>query len=336
MSTRRGSCPHLTGGGTFARRLEPARHRRDRDEGFSLVELAVTLLIVAIVIPLAFGLIKNLLQQSQNVHDTIAGLQQDQTAGESLLQYLHGTIVILPGSNATALNASILAGVDPTTQTPQTATLAAVLTNAANPALGATFTTSLTPAGGSTSSVGTYGALSSSNVFTYYYVSPTGGTASTSTPTNAQLSTIIGVGINVTFLAGPHVPTEGFQAVHPTTFATRIYLQNSAGAPAPTTTVILSSQTRSPAINSPLSVLATISTVPDGGTVTFLVTLGTASPVAQPVCTAPIAVTTAGSSAGTATCTFTPTVRGTYNFSATYSGTSKFQPSTSSILPINV
>ena len=57
----------------------------------------------------------------------MTGVQQDQTAGQALMQYLHAAIVILPGSNATTLNASILAGVN-SSGTAQTATLQAVLT----------------------------------------------------------------------------------------------------------------------------------------------------------------------------------------------------------------
>ena len=99
--------------------------------------MIVTLVIVSLIIPVALMLVTNIFQQSQNVHDTILGVQQDQTAGQSLLQYLHATIVVLPGSNATTLNASILAGVN-SSGTTQTATLNAVFTNSANPKMDAT------------------------------------------------------------------------------------------------------------------------------------------------------------------------------------------------------
>ena len=195
-------------------------------------------MVVSIILTLILGFVTNLVQQSTNVRDTMTGVQQDQTAGEALLQYLHGTIVILPGSTATTLNASILAGVN-STSVPQTATLKSVLTPSSNPKFDATFTTSLSPDGVHYSNVSTYDAVNSSNVFTYWYnnynVTPV-TLASTTAPTNAELSEIVAVGIDVTFLAGPQVPTRGF-AVRATSFQTTIYLQNASGAPAPTTSV---------------------------------------------------------------------------------------------------
>lgn len=311
------------------------------EQGFTIVELLVTLLVVAIVLPLAFGLIRNLLQQSQNVGDTIAGVQQDQTAGEALLQYLHGTTVILPGSNATTLDASILAGVG-STATPYTATLQASLTNSASPNGDATFTTTLTPQGGTGHSIGTYYAVNSSSVFTYYYNDSTStttststststslpaGLAATSTPTNAQLSEIVAVGVSVTFLAGPHVPTEGYQAVHPTTFQTTIYLQNATGAPAPTSSTVVKF-TGGNQVGSSITATATVSPVPDGGGISFSVEL---SGSAVSVCTSQVPVST---TTGTATCTFTPSTVGTYDFTASFSGTGHFQPSASGATPL--
>ena len=215
------------------------RIREGEDEGFTLIETLVTLVIISVIVPIVLALVTNLFQQSQNVHDTMTGVQQDQTAGQALMQYLHAAIVILPGSNATTLNASILAGVN-SSGTAQTATLQAVLHNSGNPTLDATFTTSLTPDGGVTTSIGTYDAVNSSAVFTYFYnnysTTPV-GLASTTAPTNAQLSEIVAVAVDVTFLAGPHVPTYGFHAVRASNFQTTIYLQNAAGAPAPTSSI---------------------------------------------------------------------------------------------------
>ena len=162
-------------------------------------------------------------------------------------------------------------------------------------------------------------------MFTYYYnnysTTPV-SLASTTTPTNAQLAEIVAVGINVTFLAGPHKPVYGFHAVHASNFQTTIYLQNAAGAPAPTSATTITAPT-SAVVGSPLTLTATVSPVPDGGTVTFTVTYG-GSPLS--VCTAPVDVST---TTGTATCTFTPGSGGTYDVTASFSGTSDFQPSTS-------
>ncbi len=289
------------------------------------------MLVASVVLGLVLGFVTNLLQQSTNVRDTMAGVQQDQTAGEGLLQYLHSTIVVLPGSNARTLNASILAGVN-SSSAPQTATFQATLTPPAGPKLDANFATSLTPNGGTTRTLNDYDAVSSSTVFTYYYnnysVTPV-VLASTTTPTNAQLSEIVAVAVDVTFLAGPQVPTAGFQAVRPTTFQTTVYLQNAAGAPAPTTSVSVAPPSGTIAAGSPLTVTATVSPIPDGGTVTFTVTQGG---VALSACASPVDVSTSG----TASCTFTPATGGTYEVTASFSGTDDFQPSTSPMTAIVV
>lgn len=308
--------------------------------GFTIAEMAVTLLVTSIIIVLAFGFVTNLLQQATNVRDTMQGVQQDQTAGEGLLQFLHSAIDVLSGSNATTLNASILAGVS--SETPGTATFSAQLTNSASPNLDAVFSTTVTPCPVSASTCSTprtiddYDAVNSSAVFTYYYnnysVTPV-VLASTNTPTNAELSEIVAVGVDVTFLAGPHVPIEGFQAVRPSNFQTTVYLQNAAGAPSPTTTTTLSYSPTSPLANSPLTVTATVASgtaFPDGGTVNFTVSTGGS---ALSVCTSAAQVSTSN---GQATCTFTPLTSGAYIVSATFSGTDDFQPSTSPPTTIDV
>jgi prepilin-type N-terminal cleavage/methylation domain-containing protein len=346
MRTNRGRSP---AGTSLLGRAHRARLQRSQDDGgFTIVESVVTLAIVSIVIGLVLGYVTNLFQQSTNVGDTMAGVQQDQTAGEGLLQYLHAAIVILPGSNATTLDASILDGV--TSGTPQTATFQAVQVNSANPSLDATFQTSISPTGGycplppatpnaSCRSINDYDVVNSSTVFTYYYNSNSTTTttgscpanfACTSTPTNAQLSEIVAVGVDVTFLAGPHKPKAGFQAVRRSSFQTTVYLQNASGAPAPTSSVSVSGPSGTPSVGSPLTATATVSPVPDGGFVNFTVTLGAST---LSVCTSAVYVSTTD---GTATCTFIPAVGGTYDVSAAFSGTGDFQPSTSSVTAITV
>lgn len=330
-------------------RAHRARLQRSHDDGgFTIVESVVTLLIVTVVIGLVLGYVTNLFQQSTNVGDTMAGVQQDQTAGEGLLQYLHAAIVILPGSNATTLDASILDG--ESSGTPQTATFQAVQINSTNPSLDATFQTSISPNGGycpvppaapnaSCRSINDYDVVNSSTVFTYYYNSNSTTTttgscpanfACTSTPTNAELSEIVAVGIDVTFLAGPHTPKAGFQAVRRSSFQTTVYLQNASGAPAPTSSISVAGPSGTPAVGSPLTATATVSPIPDGGFVNFTVTLGAST---LSVCTAAVDVST---TTGQATCTFTPATGGTYDVSASFSGTADFQPSTSSVTAINV
>jgi prepilin-type N-terminal cleavage/methylation domain-containing protein len=358
----------------------PAR-RRAGDAGFTLVELVVTLLLVAIITPLAFGLIRNLLQQSTDVHDTMVGVQQDQVAGEALLQYLHGATVILAGSDATTLDASIDAGINASTQAPDTATLTAVLAEPTSPSLDATFTTSITPNGGAPSNVGTYDAVASTSVFSYFYNDTTlgattsapcsasasadlpTGLACTSAPTDPQLPAIVAVGIDVTFLAGPHVPIEGFAAVRPSNFETTVYLQNSAGVAAvasgtpttttspgtpttttspgttttvPTTTQVPQQSTRTvvagpinATIGAPATVRATVSPSPGGGTVSFVLTLdgGAISCGSGPA---------AVGADGTATCSFTPAQAGTYSLSADYSGDAQYGASSSTEIRFTV
>ena len=275
--------------------LHPARRQAEGDDGFTIMEMVVTMLILSIIVALIMAFMTNLFQQATNVRDTMSGVQQDQTAGEGLLKYLHSTIAVLPGSNATTLDASILAGVNGSS-TPQTATFSAALTDPGSAALDATFATSITAAGGTgaTSTVQDYDAMSPESIanvstvsgstaisvtsggfqgvlagmnvsgtgiasgttvtsvsnntlnlstaatatgtatlsfgqpFTYYYnnssVTPP-VLATTTSPTNAQLAEIVAVAINVTFLSGPHVPTEGFKAVRPSTFQTTVYLR---------------------------------------------------------------------------------------------------------------
>jgi prepilin-type N-terminal cleavage/methylation domain-containing protein len=102
-----------------------------------------------------------------------------------------------------------------------------------------------TPTSPKPRTVATYYALSSQNmttspVFTYYY-----WVDSVLTPLPVQtpyvpacaINEIAAVGVHITFLAGPQVPTEGYAADEPTTLDTIVYLRGSAmAAAAPTTT----------------------------------------------------------------------------------------------------
>jgi hypothetical protein len=379
-------------------RFHQARARRADDGGFTIMETVVTMAIVTAILGIVLGIITNLFQQSENVRDTMTGVQQDQTAGQALTQYLHSTTVILPGSNAATLNASILAGINGS-DTPDTATLSAVLTNSASPKRDATFSTTLTPNGGHASVINIYDVVNSVTIancmtvlngtgvtgpsggfpnvvsgmlitgpgiatrttvmgisgnsltlstnatatgtvsltfgsggFTYYYdnysTSPV-SLSSTATPGSGgiEYSEIVAIGIDIEFLAGPNVPTEGFQADRPTTFQTTVYLQNSAGAPAPSTTTTPAAS-GTVAIGQPLSVTATVTAnggQPDGGSVTFSVSLGGSS---LSVCTSPVNLNV---TTDQATCTFTPASSGAYTIGASYSGTSGFQPSQGSV-----
>ena len=96
-----------------------------------------------------------------------------------------------------------------------------------------------------TRTVATYYALSSQNmttspVFTYYYWNNTVLTAlalQNGVLPACAINEVAAVGVHLTFLAGPQVPTEGYAADEPTTLDTLVYLRGSAmAAAAPTTT----------------------------------------------------------------------------------------------------
>ena len=77
-----------------------------------------------------------------------------------------------------------------------------------------------------------------SPVFTYYsYVGTTLTPLSIQNPVPAcALNEIAAIGIHVTFLAGPQIPTEGYAADEPTTLDTIVYLRGSSTAATSTTT----------------------------------------------------------------------------------------------------
>jgi prepilin-type N-terminal cleavage/methylation domain-containing protein len=99
---------------------------------------------------------------------------------------------------------------------------------------------SCTPVSTTPRTVATYFALSSqtSPVFTYYsYVGTTLTPLSIQNPVpTCALNEIAAIGIHVTFLAGPQIPTEGYAADEPTTLDTIVYLRGSSTAATSTTT----------------------------------------------------------------------------------------------------
>lgn len=313
----------------------PSTRRPAEDEdGFTIVEMVVAMLVLSVISVLSFAFITNILQQATNVRDTMQGVQQDQTAGEGMLQYLHAATDVLSGSNANTLNVSLLAGV--VSGQPGSDTFTAQLTNSASPKLDAVFSTTITQCPISATSCGTprtvddFDAVNSNTVFTYYYNNYSGNTAtlaSTTAPTTAQLSEIVAVGVDVTFLAGPHVPTVGFQAVRASTFDTTFYLQNASGNPAPTTTTTISESPAGPTVGTSVTLTATVASngsSVDGGFVTFTVATGGSN---LSVCTSEEIVDT---STGQATCTFTPEATGSYSVSGAFTGTNDYQPSNGS------
>ena len=114
-----------------------------------------------------------------------------------------------------------------------------------------------TPAAPSPRTVATYFALSSQNmstnpVFTYYFWNNAVLTAlPVQTPyvPSCAINEIAAVGIHITFLAGPQVPTEGYAADEPTTLATIVYLRGSAMASTATTSSTTTTTTTAPCPN---------------------------------------------------------------------------------------
>jgi prepilin-type N-terminal cleavage/methylation domain-containing protein len=103
-----------------------------------------------------------------------------------------------------------------------------------NPASGCT------PASTTPRTVATYYALRTQTapIFTYYdYVGTTLTPLAIQNPVPAcAINEIAAIGIHITFLAGPQVPTEGYAADQPTTLDTVVYLRGSSTAATSTTT----------------------------------------------------------------------------------------------------
>jgi len=319
----------------FARTRTRTRAAGRGDAGFTFIEMLVAMAVLAIIVPVIYGLIGNLSQQSVDLHDTMLGLKQDQTAGNALLEYLHGAVTVLPGSTPTTLIASVEAGYNTTTSTQDIATLEAQLVPPSGSNADASFVVSITPQGGTPHPVGTYYVVNTADPFTYYYYASVGATepsCGSSTPTTttnppdatgqelvgtydpcAALGNVVAVGVDVTFLAGPQKPLQGFQAIQPTTFQTTVYLQN-ANAPAPTTATVVSFPNTAPTYGTTVAFTVTVSPVPDGGSVTAVVTRG--SSTISNTC----ASATSLSTTGQASCSFYAASRATYTVTATYSG----------------
>jgi len=113
---------------------------------------------------------------------------------------------------------------------------------------------SCTPVSPKPRTVATYYALSSqtSPVFTYYWwVNSVLTALPVQTPVvpACAINEVAAVGIHITFLAGPQVPTEGYAADEPTTLDTIVYLRGSAMATTTTTAPTTTTTTTAPCPN---------------------------------------------------------------------------------------
>lgn len=220
--------------------------RRAPDDGFSLVELSVTLIITGIIFGLTFGLIIGLQQQQLNIRATVAGSQQSQLASQEVVQYLRAgasppagttestTSVTLPAYVGTAVGA----------QNPQSATVQVTYAAGKAGSLVGTGTLDVTFTGQPVSGpvivrkIATYFVLApnaATPIFTYYEYAPTGapGTllkmASVPITQTCALQKIVAVGVNVSFFAGPQAtPTRGYAGDIATTLHTTVFLRNTS------------------------------------------------------------------------------------------------------------
>ena len=236
------------------RRLALLRYATD--DGLSIIELSITLVVLAVVAALTFTLLVGLQQQQQNQTATVNGARDAQFAVQEVVQYLQAAASPVPGTNVPS----------GTQESATSLVLPAVLGNSPNAAPGATTTvtaaikvcTNQCPKGvdeltvtfqgnsGTKKSVGIaayYLLAPRTPVFTYEMYPSTGGPAlqamTMPVTQTACLERIVAVKLNASFLAGPLNPrtVDGGAAV-PTTVNETVYVKNSdlvygANAPVP-------------------------------------------------------------------------------------------------------
>ncbi|HEV8063882.1 MAG TPA: type II secretion system protein, partial [Acidimicrobiales bacterium] len=72
------------------------------EEGFTLLEMVVTMAILAVVVALTSGLIIGFSQQTADVNDSIQGVQEAREAAVSFIGYLRGATGLLAMTPSTA------------------------------------------------------------------------------------------------------------------------------------------------------------------------------------------------------------------------------------------
>jgi prepilin-type N-terminal cleavage/methylation domain-containing protein len=225
------------GDGLMRAAIIVARRRPPRDAGFGLVEMLIAMLVLSIIVPVAYGAIRNLTEQRASVNHLVESMEQDETAGQTLVQYLHAATNIAPVSTSSSLVAVLDDGYSTTGAAPGGATLTASCTGTATAGVGR-LVVSLGPVDASPTSTSTFyvstTAPSSCAMFRYGNTGEVDGSGSLAWKSSASASTVA-VGITATFLPGPSVPTEG-AAARLSTLETEIYLQDVATA----TTVVAS------------------------------------------------------------------------------------------------
>ncbi len=260
--------------------------RRGGDAGFTMIELIVTMAIMLVIMGIMSAFMVGFQQQNENVGSTVNGSRQAQIAGTALIQYLRAAVQIAgsppingtcsspttlnttpvvanAGTNSLAVVADV--GTPTATETPTLTPIYVTYTPGTRPLPYGTGTLSVQfgYAGGTGCTVRVvktfYILAPSTPIFTYYgytsapYTSPpnTTNVQGTIAPIpsgslSACLSSIVAIGIDATFFAGPRaVPTRGYAADVATTLNTTVYLHNTVayGVPATTTSTVVTGTT---------------------------------------------------------------------------------------------
>lgn len=249
------------------------RSVRQSDAGFSLTELTVTLVIMAIVVGLTVGMIVGIQQEQVNVNNTVTGSRQSQLASEEVVQYLRAASTPISPSGSpptggypswftgsytetsTSLELPVWVGVQsPTPSTPNVDVMQLTYSGSCNPKC---------PAGAGELQVTITGQKGSRTVATYYVVAPganqpiftyssyvyvkgatTGTTQVMGMPAggiteNCALVQIVAVQVDMSlFASAGHQLVSAYAADLATTLQTTIYLRNADDTFSSTTTSV--------------------------------------------------------------------------------------------------
>jgi hypothetical protein len=245
------------------RRAAEERKRRG-ESGFSVVEMAVTLIVLAIIFGLTTGLIIGLQQQQVNVRATTSGVQQSQLAASEMIQYLRATSAVIVNPSSATVRPNDGPDLDDVTVTANIGTNSSGVVQPVTISINYTTSGSILkgtglldvtftgkPASGPvlTRTVASYYVLapctaapcpaSAAPIFTYYEYNPNGSAGSliaipaSSIPEpqgltqQCALQKIVAIGINASFFAGPSdTPSRGYAANVATTVQTTVFLRN--------------------------------------------------------------------------------------------------------------
>ena len=244
---------HIPGlrAGVPRRRGAPAR----QDDGFTVIELSVTMLVFSIVSVLTLTLVTSLVNTSTSVNDTLLGISQASVANRSFTQYLRSITVVnlvnpngntleftasvgTGGGSGTGLNAcpgtsTPPAGVEVTCSEDVTATLAVTqspLVDELQVTFGPFGTPSLDRVVASFDVVPpASSAAPAAQIFQYYTLGGTNGTTLVNegaTWANANPTLIQGIGLDAAFLPPPGPGKQGFAAELATVVHTIAFLRN--------------------------------------------------------------------------------------------------------------